>query len=224
MPIAKTPEAELERREKISKALKGVPKDHVQSWSDSAREKQSALMRARWASLPTEQRVAIGCKIAKALTKSPPLQDPDIKGCSVCGRVLPSTTFYEDRRSKSGLQSACKDCFGHRVKTFYLQYPEKRVSQRRARYNINFNALWDKQGGNCALCGEPMEIGGQRSLSAVIDHDHSCCSGSVGKSCGKCVRGLLHNHCNKFLGHIENRHLMVEQAIVYLTRWRETQK
>lgn len=38
-----------------------------------------------------------------------------------------------------------------------------------------------------------------------VDHDHSCCpSVTIAKSCGRCVRGLLHQRCNHLLGVIEN--------------------
>lgn len=209
---------------KISRAQKGVSKGQGRPCKDETRLKHSALMRSRWSNMATEQRASIGAKIAKARTKSPLAQDPDTKGCSACKGVFHRTFFYVDPRAKSGLQSACKECFGKRVKSFALRQPKKILSQRRARYNIDFDALWERQEGKCALCGELMELGGKQSLSAVIDHDHNCCPGRLGKSCGKCVRGLLHNRCNKFLGHIENRPRMVEQAISYLTRWREGQK
>lgn len=51
--------------------------------------------------------------------------------------------------------------------------------------------LLNKQGGLCAICGEPI------LEKAVLDHAH------YEPSKGKC-RGTLHNHCNIFLGKLEN--------------------
>ncbi len=52
------------------------------------------------------------------------------------------------------------------------------------------------QGGVCAACKKP-PVKGARLLS--VDHDHKCCP-SKDKSCGKCIRGLLHSECNWILG------------------------
>lgn len=55
-----------------------------------------------------------------------------------------------------------------------------------------------QQGGLCALCGQPVEIG-----TDVLDHDHA--TGHL--------RGVLHRGCNAMLGHIENnrpRHLLTD--------------
>jgi Recombination endonuclease VII len=49
--------------------------------------------------------------------------------------------------------------------------------------------LLAEQGGNCALCHEPVSAD-----EAVLDHEHS--SGQV--------RGVLHRGCNAMLGHLEN--------------------
>ena len=41
----------------------------------------------------------------------------------------------------------------------------------------------------------------QREQRIVVDHDHGCCPGP--SSCGKCVRGLAHEGCNRRLGPLE---------------------
>ncbi len=43
----------------------------------------------------------------------------------------------------------------------------------------------------CDFCGHPFN-----GEPPHQDHDHSCCSGD--KSCGKCLRGLVHRQCNLF--------------------------
>jgi hypothetical protein len=48
-------------------------------------------------------------------------------------------------------------------------------------------------------CGKPF------TAKPHVDHDHSCCpSVTINKSCGRCVRGLLHPRCNQLLAVIEN--------------------
>lgn len=56
------------------------------------------------------------------------------------------------------------------------------------------DAIFERQGGCCAICGAD-EPGG-RWNSWHIDHDRSCCSGR--RSCGKCVRGVLCHACNVY--------------------------
>lgn len=58
------------------------------------------------------------------------------------------------------------------------------------------------------MCREPFED----DRRIYVDHDHGCCPGE-GRSCGKCVRGLLCLRCNTALGHMER---MWDSAEVYL--------
>jgi len=51
--------------------------------------------------------------------------------------------------------------------------------------------MFNEQDGRCGGCGRP-PLTDQR---LVVDHDHACCPGP--RSCGKCVRGLLCQGCNR---------------------------
>lgn len=53
------------------------------------------------------------------------------------------------------------------------------------------------QKGACDLCKKPLGDG-----PICVDHDHRCCPGI--RTCGKCVRGLIHKKCNSGLGHFED--------------------
>ena len=69
------------------------------------------------------------------------------------------------------------------------------------RHNLTdkqYDDLWNRQGGRCALCFT-------ESAKLVIDHDHSCCGPSTGfnRTCGNCIRGLVCYRCNNFLGYLE---------------------
>lgn len=80
----------------------------------------------------------------------------------------------------------------HTPKPYDFDYRLSRYSLTEAEYN----RLWEKQGGLCAICGHNAGRYGYH-----IDHDHKCRSGTT--SCGGCVRGLLCPSCNISLGHYE---------------------
>lgn len=74
-----------------------------------------------------------------------------------------------------------------------------------------YQALYEAQGGRCALC--QWATGKTRRLS--VDHDHACCPGKT--SCGECVRGLLCRPCNTLLGRARDAIEFFQRAIEYLT-------
>ena len=96
--------------------------------------------------------------------------------------------------------------------------PEKVKSDAyRGRYGIDFDAIWQEQEGLCALCHEPLLRTGIEPLSVAVDHDRACCPGP--KSCGKCVRGLIHRRCNLLLGYAEDDTDNLEGLRGYLEKW-----
>lgn len=90
-----------------------------------------------------------------------------------------------------------------------------RAKQTRYRYGIEpeeFQALVEKQGGRCAICGEvPARL--------HVDHDHGCCLGD--RTCGECIRGLLCGVYNRSLGGFKDNILALQSAIDYLRRWKD---
>lgn len=60
-----------------------------------------------------------------------------------------------------------------------------------------FQEMLKGQGYACALCLGP--FGADQQI--FVDHDHACCPGA--RSCGTCVRGLLHLTCNIAVGYVE---------------------
>lgn len=99
------------------------------------------------------------------------------------------------------------------------------ASVRRAFYWTYFrvsdiDALFLSQRGECAACGLPMLVSGREPQSMCVDHDRSCCNRT--RSCGKCVRGLIHRNCNLALGYAKDDAATIRAAVEYLRRWRET--
>lgn len=62
-------------------------------------------------------------------------------------------------------------------------------------------AMLERQGGRCALCGDPP---GRRRLS--VDHDHAT----------GLVRGMLCHRCNTALGNLKDSPELCERAAAYL--------
>jgi hypothetical protein len=81
-------------------------------------------------------------------------------------------------------------------------------------YGVDWDALWLAQDGKCKACGGPMLPQGNSRESAHVDHDHSCCPGS--KSCGKCIRGMIHARCNHILGMANDDPRILRCLIYYL--------
>ncbi|MCU1568873.1 MAG: hypothetical protein JWQ56_3810 [Pseudarthrobacter sp.] len=120
------------------------------------------------------------------------------KHCKECDRWESLAEFTIDASSVDGLYVICKSCTAARgvVNRFNLQ-PGQYVQ------------MLEQQGGACSIC---RTVPGSRRLS--VDHDHSCCP--PGKSCGKCVRGLLCDNCNNGIGNFRDDIALMEAAIAYL--------
>ncbi len=145
--------------------------------------------------------------------------DPQFLGqekvCTKCGLPKDLLDFHREARNTgpvgAGRSSWCKSCVKlHKTTTEKLT---------RTRYQIDFNALWAKQQGLCAVCGTLMLPKGKNPMSVVVDHDHGCCPPN--RSCGSCVRGLIHQRCNVILGASGDDLKLLHDAIAYLKRWRE---
>lgn len=104
-------------------------------------------------------------------------------------------------------------------RAWQLRHPEQfRAQIYKGRYKIDFDAMWVAQDGKCAACGEPMLRTGKDPTSVCADHDRSCCPGS--KSCGKCVRGLIHRNCNLVLGYAKDNAALLRKAAAYVEKYR----
>lgn len=66
-----------------------------------------------------------------------------------------------------------------------------------------YDAMLEKQGGGCAICGKTVDVGGRR---LPIDHCHETAK----------VRGILCSHCNQGIGHFFDSPDLLMQAATYL--------
>jgi len=99
-----------------------------------------------------------------------------------------------------------------------LRHPDRWIKTHYKLTREQWDALLEAQGGKCAICGRTDPLGIGKTNGFHVDHDHACCPGK--KSCGKCVRGLLCNHCNPMLGHADDDPAILRSAADYLDRWR----
>lgn len=135
-----------------------------------------------------------------------------MKTCKRCELVLPVESFGQQKDTRDGLRTECKPCrieytrqwraknAEHHTAYMAHRYQKRKGEQReyqdRYYYGLEpgqYDALLAAQGGGCAGCYRP-PLG--RRLA--VDHDHTCCPGP--RSCGKCVRGLLCDPCNRAIG------------------------
>jgi hypothetical protein len=65
----------------------------------------------------------------------------------------------------------------------------QRDAQLRYKYLITLEEFNKRSANGCQICGDKPEA------TLHVDHDHNCCNGQT--TCGKCVRGILCNKCNK---------------------------
>lgn len=122
--------------------------------------------------------------------------------------------FSKHKSKPDGLQSYCKKCSNTlRVKWARDNTGKARVHAMKYNYGISkeqYETMLRDQDNSCKICSKNFD-----KTTPRVDHDHSCCSG--GKGCGNCVRGLLCNRCNLFLGFYENFKFM-EGVRDYLKR------
>lgn len=127
-----------------------------------------------------------------------------MKHCNKCNTTKPLSEFHKKSGRKDGHASTCKSCVNNRVRPYD---PDKnRDTKLRKTYGISleeYNTLFTKQGGVCAICKGTESINGR--LMAV-DHCHT-----TGK-----VRGILCSHCNRALGFFKDNTESLKAAIRYL--------
>ena len=139
------------------------------------------------------------------------------KTCCDCRESKPLSDYHKSAQHKSGVSGHCKPCQAAYHRQWYAKNRAKKsVDMRRVRLSRLFglsledwDALYDRQNGGCAICGESDGYGrsdgaGRKRLS--VDHDHQ--TGAV--------RGLLCDACNTGLGKFRDDPGLLAKAINYL--------
>lgn len=120
--------------------------------------------------------------------------------CEACG--------HDERYTAN---NGCAHCDRKRKRDRYAANPEHfRQAERKTRYGIEpaeFDALWVRQSGLCAICSEGLTRGVR---GFALDHEHS-----TGR-----VRGLLCPPCNTGIGLLREDPAIFTAAVAYLEQHR----
>ncbi len=137
------------------------------------------------------------------------------KKCTRCGETKFWGEFYRQKEGKYGRQTWCKECDKEYKRLWPLNRggrDKKRNQWLMSKYGITlekYGKLHEKQGGVCAICGEPetaVQNGKFRPLS--VDHKRGT----------KDVRGLLCSCCNTGIGGLRHSPHLLEAAKQYLKK------
>jgi Recombination endonuclease VII len=118
----------------------------------------------------------------------------DLLRCSQCKRFQAKENFSKHKKFTRGYQYHCKSCQKKKERPI----PNLEVTRKwrlSTKYNITveeYNNMYDKQDGKCAICEEPHERwrpgAGTKGKMLFLNIDHCHISGIN--------RGLLCFHCN----------------------------
>lgn len=125
-----------------------------------------------------------------------------MKTCTQCQAEKPLDQFYAQERGLDGRRSRCIPCEARDVE-------DRRILRTYGITREQYDAMFEAQGGVCALCFEPETNtykGRVRALS--VDHDHR--TGAV--------RALLCSTCNRGIGLLGDDPELLRRAADYLDR------
>jgi hypothetical protein len=94
----------------------------------------------------------------------------------------------------------------------------KHVERTYGLTDAEYNALYEFQGGRCALCRRA--TGASKRLA--VDHDHTLArqhGHPEGKGCRECSRGLLCATCNDVVAHARDDAAYGRRLAAYLIQW-----
>ncbi len=134
------------------------------------------------------------------------------KVCSRCHTEKDEEEFYFRLGVRRG---QCRTCIIE-ISTAWKQNNRDRQRAQNLRRDFNlewedYQAMVEAQKGCCAICKEPTEV-------FHVDHNHACCP-MRGKSCGKCIRGLLCHKCNTGLGMFGDSMTRLQSAKNYIRKF-----
>lgn len=149
------------------------------------------------------------------------LQQPVIsiveKTCNICRLVYPASGFYTNKGKSDGLDSQCKLCRKNQGKAWRLAnidsvIEKSRDKRLRHRYGVTeaeVDAQRDRNKNHCPICKKEYPKGKRPHT----DHDHV-----TGK-----FRDVLCFNCNTGLGMFKDDPEIMQNAIAYILKHRESE-
>lgn len=135
------------------------------------------------------------------------------KLCQTCNIYKDLDQYYFVKRNESRRLANCIECISF---TALIKRREKRVETLIKRYNLSldeYELILKKQNYKCGIC--KIDRGNKNVEHLFVDHDHKCCPGRF--SCGKCVRGLLCDKCNRGGGFFNDDPTLLLAAATFFT-------
>jgi hypothetical protein len=136
--------------------------------------------------------------------------------CSkTCYRKLPQVAHANNERKK---RPEVRDRRNARRRETYGPHDATKNREHNLRKNYGltvaeYEQMFDRQNGVCAICGEPPAQEGWKTVTRLhVDHDHN-----TGQ-----VRSLLCNNCNRALGYFQDNRELLRRATEYLDRWKQS--
>ena len=128
------------------------------------------------------------------------------KKCRACRLAKPISEFAKNPTGVHGVRGTCKGC---RPKDTPLTIRGRNV---RYRYGIeldDFVAMYEDQGGKCAICFAEVDLYAPEDRKADVAHVDHC------HTTGK-IRALLCHQCNVGIGAFKEDRSILENAIQYI--------
>lgn len=113
-----------------------------------------------------------------------------MKKCSKCEKELPEEKFCKSTKTRSGLQSWCKDCVNSYNKLAYKRFSPEKIAGIRLRETRRLRAK--VAGGGCWTCSKPASEGRKYCAECLIRHAaktkrraHARVANGICRECGK---------------------------------------
>jgi hypothetical protein len=109
---------------------------------------------------------------------------------------------YHKNNGRAKNQEYCRKVRKTNPERFTWRYRKDTLKNYNLTLEQFFNIVQSQESG-CAICGVcPDE-------NLCVDHNHKCCP-EKSRSCGKCIRGLLCQDCNR--GHFKENPVLLYKA------------
>jgi hypothetical protein len=133
--------------------------------------------------------------------------------CTVCGGKIEDTKFKNCVKCRHG---NWKSAELYRETEKYIRNSSRSVKNWNLKRTFNITLeeyfqLLKEQNGVCKICGRTPEENGK---ALAVDHDRRCCESKT--YCGKCIRSLLCDRCNRGLGHFLDDIEYLRSVVAYL--------